>query len=60
MVVGFGIKDGDSAARVASFSDGSVVGTAIVSIFESLLHEPDKIASEVGKLITEMRHAMDG
>ncbi|MEO2174296.1 MAG: tryptophan synthase subunit alpha [bacterium] len=59
MVVGFGIKDGGSAARVASFADGSVVGTAVVSLFESSGGEPDKIALEVGKLLTEMRHAMD-
>ena len=60
MVVGFGIKDGVSAARVASFADGSVVGTALVSIFETLQDSPDEIAGEVGKLIDSMRCAMDG
>ena len=59
MVVGFGIKDGPSAARVASFCDGSVVGTAVVRVFESLLDEPHKIAPEVGKLMQQMRQAMD-
>ena len=59
MVVGFGIKDGPSAARVASFADGSVVGTAIVSIFESFKDEPDRISAAVGKLMFEMRSAMD-
>jgi tryptophan synthase alpha chain len=59
MVVGFGIKDGDSAARVASFCDGSVIGTAIVSLFESLQYEPHRIAPAVGKLVQQMRQAMD-
>ena len=59
MVVGFGIKDGASAARVASFADGSVVGTAIVSIFESNMQTPEKIGPEVFGLLTEMRQQMD-
>ena len=59
MVVGFGIKDGPSAARVATFADGSVVGTAVVSIFESFKDSPEQIPSEVGALMHEMRQAMD-
>lgn len=59
MVVGFGIKDAASAASVASFADGAVVGTAIVSIFEALKDYPDQIAGEVGKLIKDLRTAMD-
>ncbi|MFT7684784.1 MAG: tryptophan synthase alpha chain [Candidatus Azotimanducaceae bacterium] len=59
MVVGFGIKDGTSAAKVATFADGSVVGTAIVDIFESQQKSPEKIAPAVGKLIASMREAMD-
>lgn len=59
LVVGFGIKDGPSAARVAQFSEGSVVGTAVVSLFEKHQSAPHKIAAEVTALLTEMRTEMD-
>ncbi|MBL4680113.1 MAG: tryptophan synthase subunit alpha [Pseudomonadales bacterium] len=59
MVVGFGIKDGETAAAVASFADGSVVGTAVVNLFEVEQHNPEKIIRKVGDLIADMRQAMD-
>lgn len=59
MVVGFGIKDGESAARVAKFADGSVVGTAIVEIFAELSATPDQIAPKVATLLRDMRQQMD-
>jgi tryptophan synthase alpha chain len=59
MVVGFGIKDGSSAARVARFADGSVVGTALVDIFAEHQAEPEKIAPLVASLLSDMRQQMD-
>jgi tryptophan synthase alpha chain len=59
MVVGFGIKDGQSAARVAEFADGSVVGTAIVDIFAEHSSEPEKIVPRVAELLGNMREKMD-
>ncbi|MDG1205819.1 MAG: tryptophan synthase subunit alpha [Pseudomonadales bacterium] len=59
MVVGFGIKDGASAARVAEFADGSVVGSAIVQIFADNKDNPNAIIESVGELVYEMRTAMD-
>jgi tryptophan synthase alpha chain len=59
MVVGFGIKDGASAARVAAFADGSVVGTAIVDIFQAHEQSPRQIAPLVAELLTDMRNQMD-
>lgn len=59
MVVGFGIKDGASAARVAEFADGSVVGTAVVKIFEQNLQSPQQIAPLVAELLADMRQQMD-
>lgn len=59
MVVGFGIKDGASAARVAAFADGSVVGTAIVDIFQVHAQSPSKIAPLVAELLVDMRQQMD-
>lgn len=59
MVVGFGIKDGASAARVAKFADGSVVGTAVVDIFAANQDQPEKIAPAVTSLLKDMRQQMD-
>jgi len=59
VVVGFGIKDGQSAAQVAQVSDGAVVGTALVSLMEAHLDDPQGMQQAVGDLIAEMRQAMD-
>lgn len=59
MVVGFGINDGASAARVAGFADGSVVGTAVVNIFGVHQQNPEKIAPLVAELLADMRQQMD-
>jgi tryptophan synthase alpha chain len=57
--VGFGIKDGDSAARVAAVADAVVVGSALVSRIEALQGEPEKIPQAAGEFIAELRRAMD-
>jgi tryptophan synthase alpha chain len=57
--VGFGIKDGDSAARVAAVADAVVVGSALVSRIEALQNDIDKIPQQAGTFITELRQAMD-
>jgi len=57
--VGFGIRDAESAARVAQVSDAVVVGSALVLKVEELAGEPARIPAEVGRLLASMRHAMD-
>jgi len=57
--VGFGIRDGASAARVAKVADAVVVGSALVSRIGALAKTPDKLAAEVAGLLGEMRSAMD-
>ncbi|MBE0509464.1 MAG: tryptophan synthase subunit alpha [Chromatiales bacterium] len=57
--VGFGIKDGASAARVAKMADAVIVGSALVSRFEALQHESDKIPAQAAAFISELRTAMD-
>ena len=64
--VGFGIRDGASAARVARVSDAVVVGSALVSRIESVLSEKlsaaeqeQKITGELAGLVGEMRAALD-
>jgi len=53
--VGFGIRDGATAARVARVADAVVVGSRIVSELEKAA-DPAKRAAEV---MAEFRTAMD-
>lgn len=57
--VGFGIRDGASAAQVAAVSDAVVVGSVLVQAIESLGERRDAIPQELGKILAEMRTAMD-
>ena len=57
--VGFGIKDGPSAARIAQMADAVIVGSALVKRFEALAQESDKIPVQAAAFISELRTAMD-
>ena len=60
--VGFGIKDADSARKIAGIADAVVVGSALVSLIATLdgskNYTRDELQSHIG-LIREMRDAMD-
>ena len=57
--VGFGIRDGASAARVARVSDAVVVGTAVVARVEENAGTPEALPGILGAFIGELRSAMD-
>ncbi len=57
--VGFGIRDAESAARIAEFADAVVVGSALVNRIAALADEPEQIPVQAPQLIEEMRAAMD-
>ena len=57
--VGFGIRDGASAAAVAAVADAVIVGSTLVSKIGALADTPDKIPAEAAVLLAEMRRAMD-
>jgi tryptophan synthase alpha chain len=57
--VGFGIKDGPSAARVAAVADAVIVGSAIVGRIEALADQPAQIPDAVGGFLAELRAAID-
>lgn len=57
--VGFGIRDKETAAKVAAIADAVVVGSALVSRIGALAAMPDKIPAHAAELIAEMRGAMD-
>jgi len=58
--VGFGIKDGTSAASVARVADAVIVGSAIVGRIEALVETPSSIPDAVGGFLAELRGAIDG
>jgi tryptophan synthase alpha chain len=58
--VGFGIKDGPSAASVARVADAVIVGSAIVGRIEALVETPSSIPDAVGGFLAELRGAIDG
>lgn len=57
--VGFGIKDGKSAAAVAEIADAVVVGSALVSRIEEKQNDPAAIPDYVAELVAEIRRAID-
>ncbi len=57
--VGFGIRDGETAARIASVSDAVVVGSALINRMEASMNTPSRIPQEVAALVASMRTAMD-
>ena len=57
--VGFGIRDGTSAARIARVSDAVVVGSAVVARVEANAASPDALPGILGAFIGELRSAMD-
>ncbi len=57
--VGFGIRDAESAASIASVADAVVVGSALVKQVEANVTRPERIAPAVAALLGEMRAAID-
>lgn len=57
VVVGFGISAPEQAADTASFADGVVVGSALVSRFEK--HSGEQLKNEAASFVASLRNAMD-
>ncbi|MEN8170143.1 MAG: tryptophan synthase subunit alpha [Pseudomonadota bacterium] len=57
--VGFGIKDGETAARVADVADAVIVGSAVVNRMAELQDEAEKIPLTLSNFMGELRSAMD-
>ena len=58
--VGFGVKDADTAARVAQVADAVIVGSAIVGRIEALAGSPERIPGAVSRFLSGLRSAIDG
>lgn len=57
--VGFGIRDGKTAAEVASVADAVVVGSTLVRCIEEHAERPEDLPAALGALLAEMRHAIN-
>lgn len=57
--VGFGIRDAESAARVARTADAVIVGSAIVSQMEMLAATPARIPATIAEFLAGLRDAID-
>lgn len=59
LCVGFGIRDGQTAAEVAKVADGVIVGSALVNRIADNAAAPEAIPGELKRVLGEMRTAMD-
>lgn len=59
VAVGFGIRDAQTAARVAAVSDGVIVGSALVSRIGELRDDHKSLLREVPSVLAALRRAMD-
>jgi len=57
--VGFGIRDGASAAQVAQIADAVVVGSVLVSKVAEFADQPAAVPAQVAGIVGELRAAMD-
>lgn len=58
LVVGFGVKDAESAAAVSAIADGVVIGSALVSLLADAESENDAIR-QITHFLAPVRQAMD-
>lgn len=57
--VGFGIRDAETAAKVARVADAVVVGSAIVRLVEQFPGQPEGFRAAAADVVRGMRAAMD-
>ncbi|MFW5426356.1 MAG: tryptophan synthase subunit alpha, partial [Methylophagaceae bacterium] len=57
--VGFGIRDGRSAAAVSKIADAVVVGSTLVRCIEEHAENPEALPAAVAAILAEMRHAIN-
>jgi len=59
LLVGFGIKNGADARAVSTFSDGVVVGSALVDTMARQSADPETIPDALIEQVQEIRRALD-
>lgn len=58
LVVGFGVKDAETAAAVARHADGVVIGSALVALLAGAESEKDAM-ERIGRFLAPVRQALD-
>jgi len=59
VMVGFGIKDAETAARISKVADGVVLGSAIVDTMSGLAQATDRIPDALERQARALREALD-
>ena len=59
LAVGFGIKDAETAARIADYCDAVVIGSALVETIHAAATSGRDIAAQAGSFIAPVRHTLD-
>ncbi|WP_227368719.1 tryptophan synthase subunit alpha [Halomonas sp. M20] len=59
LCVGFGIRDGETAAAVGQVADGVIVGSALVSRIADNCERPERAKEELKRILSDMREALD-
>ena len=57
--VGFGIRNGSSAAAVSEVADAVVVGSSLVNCIADNASKPEDLPAAVANVLAEMRHAIN-
>jgi tryptophan synthase alpha chain len=57
--VGFGISNGETAAKVGAIADGVIVGSVLIKQVAANIEDSNKINSAISAILCEMRQAMD-
>lgn len=57
--VGFGIKDGETAAKVGAIAEGVIVGSAIVNRIAANANDVAQGQKEIGEIVAQMSQAMN-
>ena len=57
LLVGFGIATPDDAKRVAAFSDGVIVGSALIKVLQNA--ESNHGTDHAAKFVRSLREALD-
>lgn len=59
VAVGFGIRNAETAARVAAVADAVVVGSVLVAEIERGLDDPERLPARLSATLRQMRDALD-
>jgi len=57
--VGFGVKDPDTAVKIAKIADAVIVGSALVSTMERADGDTHRINEDARRFVSSLRNAMD-